>query len=325
MSRVYLPEPLSISELCNRTWFNTLIDSTDVEFLGNLYENFSYFDATSIRKNFKTGLKKYILGFNGALLKDDNLSLTQRVSNYLLIFETNPELPSEESFGFYDLVLENSYNQLSVRNILRQFLSNFYSFDEQFLEETLNVFDDEQVTTRLQEVNLYKNKECNSIVLYHDFMDEIIEEPENQFEITKNNFKNIAKLYELSPTKIDELIESLKPILSDRFIRVSYELLHSSEKKFKELRVSFQPETLEEMFSKNKLILNQFVDLGLISDEERNDLRDWSNNLDRMLLSIHLNLKMSSNRLTTSVSVDYAHVKEDELSTNPLPIQDLTK
>jgi len=282
-----------LRELVDKSWFTHLITEQDVEVSETLGEYTEFSENFIIKHNLSTDEKEYVCSFRGGPTFQNTLEgvdgrFFDRIQTYIMTFKSNNfEEPDSELLFFDSTVLENSYDETQfVRQCTKNIFNNYYSYDEEFMNKCLDVFDGGTMNF-IDGVRIYRNKPFNSILCYEVGTLEL----QRDYMRNLHTFTEICKLYGFTQTEIDQAMLKIGPIASDLETRFCFELPQSSEETLsKELHLVLLPYAKESYMDSIKSTSQQLVSQGLITDERRRDLVDWTNWEDRYLSHYSLNI-----------------------------------
>jgi len=282
-----------LRELVDKSWFTHLITEQDVKVSETLGGYTEFSENFIIKHNLSTEEKEYVCSFRGGPTFQNTLEgvdgrFFDRIQTYLMIFKSNNlEEPDSELLFFDSTVLENSYDETQfVRECTKNIFNNYYSYDETFMNKCLNVFDGATLNF-IDGVRIYRNKPFNSILCYE--VGDI--QLDRDYHRNLYTFTEICKLYGFTQSEIDQAMLKIGPIAGDYNTRFCFELPQSSEESIsKELHLVLLPFDRSVYMESLNIISQQFVSQGLISEERKRDLIDWTNWEDRYLSHYSLNI-----------------------------------
>lgn len=300
-------------------WFTHLVDQTDL----NVYENElseyilpSYSDIRiELAKNFSTGEKWYGIHFPGAPISLNQIAGADaalfQIRNYIMFFEDDFSSPSLEIIIHTPFAIENSYDlepYKMVRGIFKRILNKFYSFDEDFITETFNVFDGANINY-VESINIDRKKGLNSFACYEVNDYDVPFESSRDLARNKDVIQKLGKVYGINKKALEDLIVKLEPVIGDENVRLIYAPNQHKTKNPEVFAITFSPHYSTDNY--NEVISNlcdKFCSLGMISLEESNDLKNWTNFEDRIVTSFSLQIKNKEKGIDTCFCGHYGFV-----------------
>lgn len=303
-----MPAQLShLQELVEKNWFTSLVDGEDVSNIDQLSEYADFASNMMLTRNFGTGERTYLFSMQGSPIffrqfNTLNNKLLDRLQLYLLEFNSNDLTTHQSELFFFDSTLvENSYDSSSIaRDSIKTIFNSFYSFNEELLTNCLNVFDG-GTATFVDGIRIHKKEEYNGALCY-----ELGTNAEDRsLERNSRVFKEIALEYGLKESFVDEWLERFASILYNRNTRLCYQLKNSSTKSFKEIELLILPIDSQVFMTANNESIQSFLELGLITQEQSNDLKDWNDYTLRTLSHFNLKITQGKSGLETSLQAFY--------------------
>lgn len=314
-----------LQELVEKNWFTSLVDEEDVNNIEELSEYLEFASNLMLTRNFTTGEKTYFVSMQGSPIffkqfNHLNNKLLDRLQLYLMEF--NPkDLSSVESelFFFDSTLIENSYDSSSIaRDAIKTIFEAYYSCDEELLTNALNAFDG-GTASFVDGIRIHRSKEYNSALCY-----ELGTNAEDRnFERNARVFKDVALLYGFKESLIDEWVELYKPVLYNKNTRICYQLKNSESKSFTELEVLVLPISSQVFMTAHNESIQSFLELGLINQEQANDLKDWNDYTFRTLSHFNLKLTQSKTKLDTELQAFYGIELDEKIDPPYRPILSL--
>lgn len=296
-----------LQELVEKNWFTNLVDTDDLVNIDKLSEYTEFASNIILTKNFGTGDKSYMISMQGSPVffrQFNNLSnkLLDRLQLYIIEFDSKDlDNYQSELFFFDSTLIENSYDSSSIaRDSIKTIFDSYYSCDQELLTSSLNAFDG-GTASFVDGIRIHKKEECNSALCY-----ELGTNAEDRnLERNVRVFKDIGLLYGLKESFIDEWLETHKSIMYNRNTRLCYQLKNSSSKSFKEIELLILPIDSQVFMTAHNESIQSFIELGLINQDQANDLKDWNDYTLRTLSHYNLKITEGKSKLETSLQAFY--------------------
>lgn len=297
-----------LRELVDKSWFTHLITEQDVEASETLSDYVDFSENFVIKHNLSTEEKEYVCSFRGGPTFQNTLDYVDkkffdRIQTYLMMFKSdNFEEPDSELLFFDSTVIENSYDETQfVRECTKNIFKNYYSYDEDFMNKCLNVFDGGTLNF-IDGIRIYRNKPFNSVICYEVGTLEL----ERDYVRNVYTFTEICKLYGFTQGEIDQAMLKIGVIADDLTTRFCFELPQSSEETLsKEFHLILLPYEMETYANCIENITKQIVSQGFITEERKRDLLDWTNWEDRYLSHYSLSITASKGKVNVEPIVYY--------------------
>jgi len=314
-----------LQELVEKKWFTSLVDEEDVSNIEQLSEYTEFASNAILTKNFTTGEKTYFVSMQGSpiFFKQFNYlnnKLLDRLQLYLMEFDSEDLSTVQSELFFFDSTLiENSYDSSSIaRDSIKTIFDAYYSCDEEFLTNTLDVFDG-GTASFVDGIRIHKKENCNTALCY-----ELGTNAEDRsFERNSRVFKDIALLYGLKESLVDEWIEKYKPILYNKNTRICYQLKHSETGSFEKFEVLILPISSQVFMTAHNESIQSFLELGLINQDQANDLKDWNDYTFRVLSHFNLILTEGTSSLNTELQAFYGIELDEKINPPYRPVLSL--
>ena len=307
-----------LKELVDNKWFTHLVDEKDLEVYEKHLSEYllpSYSDVRiELAKTFSTGKKWYGIHFPGAPISLNLSGLIDaedffiKIRNYIIFFEDDFSSPSREVLIHEPFMIENSYDSdFKVRSYLKQALAKFYLYDKDFLTSSLDIFDGANINY-VERINIDRKNLLNSFSCYEvpDY-----DVPEfRDFTRNKDVIQRLGSLYNINEKPLNDLIEQLKPVLSDNSVRITFSLNQNGWENPEVFGITLSPHySTEEYNDIVARMCDTFCSLQMITPEEYNDLKSWTDFKDRILTGFSLQISnKGKTKIDTSFSAHFGFI-----------------
>lgn len=296
-----------LREMLDNKYFTSLVEEKDYENITSLKDYIDFSNYVVINKNLTTQEKTYVFGMVGSPtifgnFKKIDSRIFDRIHLYLSEFDSNDLTQTKSELFFFDsTVIENSYESVRfVRDCIKRFFDYYYSYDEKSIEKSFDIFDGDTANF-IDAIRINKLEKFNS---YHCYEKGLNEEFSNA-DRNKKVLKDLLLLKCEDEQKIDELISKLNKLISNKNIRLTYEIGHNKDgiqNKVKLLLMPFYRETFAQSIQET---IENLYESELIKEPQRNDLKDWEDHTNRRLSHFSLDLNYENNSFDISVVAHY--------------------
>lgn len=314
-----MPSPITekLKSVIDKKWFTTLVDQTDFDVYENDLTEYILPNYSDIRielaKNFSTGKKWYGIHFPGApinlggLLSSEDVLL--EIRNYILFFEDDLSSPSKEVIIHTPFVIENSFDDSQkVRETFKEMLNKFYSYEEEFITKAFNVFDGFNINY-VESINIDRKNALNSFSCYEVNDYDLPFESSRDLTRNKDVIQRLGEIYGINSSPLDNLITKLEPIIGDENVRLTYSLNQNETGTPGVFAITLTPHLSTEDYTGTiSNMCDKFNDVGMMSIEESNDLKGWTNFEDRIVTGFSLQIKNKGKGLDLSFCGHYGFV-----------------
>lgn len=306
-----------LKSVIDKKWFTSLVDQIDLDVYENDLSEYilpSYSDIRiELAKNFSTGKKWYGIHFPGApinlrgLVSSDDVLM--EIRNYILFFEDDLTTPSKEVIIHSPFTVENSFDDSEkVRQVLKEILSKFYSYKEEFITETFNIFDGFNINY-VESINIDRKNQMNSFSCYEVNDYDLPFKSGRDIVRNKDVIQRLGATYGINSKPLDDLMLKLEPIIGDENVRLTYSLNQKESEDPKTFAITFTPHySTEDYIGTISSMCDKFHESGMMTSDECNDLKGWTNFEDRIVTGLSLQIKNKGRGLELEFCGHYAFV-----------------
>lgn len=293
--------------MLDNKYFTSLVEESDYENITSLSDYIDFSNYVLINQNLTKKEKTYVFGMVGSptIFKDFqkvDSRIFDRIHLYLSEFDSKDlTLPKSELFFFDSTVIENSYDSVRfVRDCIKGFFDYYYSYDEELIEKSFNIFDGDTANfidaIRVDRLGQYNSFHCYEKGLNEQF---------SNGERNKKILKDVLLLHKYKEEKIDELISKIEPLITNKNIRLTYELRHNKQVPQNKIKLFLMPFYRETFAQSIQETIGSLYELGFINELQRNDLKDWEDHTNRRMSHFSIDLEYQNDSISLDVVAHY--------------------
>jgi hypothetical protein len=306
-----------LKSLIDENRFQTLVNQKDLDVYSNELSEYllpSYSDLRiELAKEFSNGKKWYGIHFPGAPVNLHRVfppqELLIEIKNYIIFFEDDLSSTSREVLIHQPFMVENSYdNSQIVRENIKRVFKQIYSYDEELITKCFDVFDGANVNYT-ESINIDRKRSFISFSCYE------VNDYDLPFEVSRDLVRNkdviqrLGEIYEINSKPLSNLITKLEPIIKNKNIRLYYSLHQSESKNPGVFGITFTPHySTEDYLQTISDMCDNFRVMEMLSPEEANDLKNWTNFEDRLVTGFSLEIQNNKKNIDLSFRAHYGFV-----------------